>query len=303
MATDARIFGGIGALAAVVESGSFVRAAEALGVTQSAVSRAVSRLEGRLGIRLLHRTTRAVRLTEEGGQFYREIAPLLGGIESAVVAASGSSATVRGRLRVNIDPFVSRLLVAPQIGAFLDRSPELSLDLIPRDSLGDLIGEGFDLAVRFGEPAPSSLVARKLLETRILTVAAPGYLERHGRPLKPADLSGHSCIQFRDPETGRAFEWEFRRGRQVVAVETNGRLTVADVGTMLGACLAGVGIAQVMALGVQDLLADGRLIELFPDWPGETFPLYALYPSRTLPAAKLRAFIEFVQGAVALPKA
>lgn len=297
---DARIFGGIATLAAVVEAGSFVGAANALGVTQSAVSRSVSRLEGRLGIRLLHRTTRSVRLTGEGERFYAEIAPLLGGIENAVVSATGASAAVRGRLRVNIDPFVSRLLVAPQIGAFLRRYPELSLELIPRDSLGDLIGEGFDLAVRFGEPAPSTLVARRLLETSILTVAAPGYLAERGRPAKPEDLRGHECLQFRDPETGRDFSWEFHRGRELIPVETGGRLTVADVGTMLGACLAGVGIAQVMALGVRDLLDDGRLIDLFPDWPGETFPLYALYPSRTLPAAKLRVFLEFVQTATAV---
>jgi DNA-binding transcriptional LysR family regulator len=300
---DARIFEGIGTLAAVVEAGSFVGAAAALGVTQSAVSRAVSRLESRVGIRLLHRTTRSVRLTAEGEQFYAEIAPLLGGIENAVVSATGASAAVRGRLRVNIDPLVSRLLVAPQIGAFLRRYPDLSLELIPRDSLGDLIGEGFDLAVRFGEPAPSSLVVRRLLETRILTVAAPIYLEERGRPEKPEDLGGHECVQFRDPETGRAYEWEFHRGRQVIRVKTGGRLTVADVGTMLGACLAGVGIAQVMALGVRDLLEEGRLVELFPDWPGETFPLCALYPSRTLPAAKLRAFLEFMQSAMAFPKA
>ena len=134
-------------------------------------------------------------------------------------------------------------------------------------------------------------------------MAAPSYFEEHGRPEKPEDLSGHECLQFRDPETGRDFEWEFHRGRQVVPVKTGGRLTVADVGTMLGACVAGVGIAQVMALGVRDLLEDGRLVELFPDWPGERFPLYALYPSRTLPAAKLRAFLEFMQSATAFPKA
>ena len=301
MTADTRILGGVSTLVAVVESGSFVRAAEALGVTQSAVSRAVSRLETRLGIRLLHRTTRSVKLTAEGQRFYEEIAPMLSGIRDAVTSATGAAAVVSGRLRVNIDPFVSRLLLAPQIGSFLNRYPELSLELITRDSLGDLIGEGFDVAVRFGDPPTSSLVVRKVLETRILTVAAPRYIERHGRPTKPSELSRHHCIQFRNPGTGQPFEWEFHQGRKIVPVKTSGRLLLTDVGTMLGACIAGVGIAQVMALGIQDLLDGGQLVELFPDWPNEKFPLFALYPSRTLPPAKLRAFLDFVWK-VALPQ-
>jgi DNA-binding transcriptional LysR family regulator len=301
MTADTRILGGVSTLAAVVESGSFVKAAEALGVTQSAVSRAVSRLETRLGIRLLHRTTRSVKLTAEGQRFYEEIAPMLSGIRDAVTSATGAAAVVSGRLRVNIDPFVSRLLIAPQIGSFQNRYPELSLELITRDSLGDLIGEGFDVAVRFGDPPTSSLVVRKVLETRILTVAAPSYIERHGRPTKPSELTRHHCIQFRNPGTGQPFEWEFHRGRKIVPVKTSGRLLLTDVGTMLGACIAGVGIAQVMALGIQDLLDGGQLVELFPDWPNEKFPLFALYPSRTLPPAKLRAFLDFVWK-VALPQ-
>jgi len=301
MTADTRILGGVSTLVAVVESGSFVRAAEALGVTQSAVSRAVSRLETRLGIRLLHRTTRSVKLTAEGQRFYEEIVPMLSGIRDAVTSATGAAAVVSGRLRVNIDPFVSRLLLAPQIGSFLNRYPELSLELITRDSLGDLIGEGFDVAVRFGDPPTSSLVVRKVLETRILTVAAPRYIERHGRPTKPSELSRHHCIQFRNPGTGQPFEWEFHQGRKIVPVKTSGRLLLTDVGTMLGACIAGVGIAQVMALGIQDLLDGGQLVELFPDWPNEKFPLFALYPSRTLPPAKLRAFLDFVWK-VALPQ-
>jgi DNA-binding transcriptional LysR family regulator len=295
METDARILGGIATLSAVVESGSFVKAAEALGVTQSAVSRAVSKLEARIGIRLFHRTTRSVTLTGEGRTFYDEIAPLLDGIENAVTSASGASASVKGHLRVNIDPFFSRLLIAPEIGAFLERYPQLSLELVTRSLLGDLVSEGFDIGIRFGDPAPSSLVVRKLLDTRILTVAAPAYIKKYGRPEKPSDLERHNCLQFRNSATGQLYEWEFRRGRKVVPVETSGRLVLTDAGTQLGACIAGFGIAQVMNLGIKGLLASGQLVELFPDWPDEIFPLYVLYPSRTLPPAKLRVFIEFVQ--------
>ncbi len=149
METDGRILGGIATLSAVVESGSFVKAANSLGLTQSAVSRAIGKLEVRIGIRLFHRTTRTVKLTAEGRQFYEEIAPLLDGIRNAVTLASGAGASVKGHLRINIDPLFSRLLVAPAIGKFLDRYPELSLELVTRSLPGDLVSEGFDVGIRF----------------------------------------------------------------------------------------------------------------------------------------------------------
>lgn len=293
MVFDGRLLAGIGVLVAVVEGKSFARAGEALGLSPSGVSRAIARLEARVGVRLLERTTRSSRLTDEGRRFYEQVVPLLAGIEEAAAMAAGFSSAVRGRLRVNVDPYFSRLVLAPRLGELAARHPDLDLELFTRDEMGDLVANGIDVAVRFGHPPASSLVARRLLETRILTVAAPAYLARHGRPRVPADLTRHACIQYRDPLTARPFEWEFRRGEEIVPVETRGPLLVTDVGTMLGACLAGAGVAQVMALGVQDLLQQGRLVELFPDWPDETFPLHALYPSRRHPAAKVRAFIDF----------
>jgi DNA-binding transcriptional LysR family regulator len=221
----------------------------------------------------------------------------LAGIEDAVTVTSGSSVAVRGRLRVNVDAFFSRLLFTPHISEFLSLYPNLSLELVARDQLGDLVGEGFDIAVRFGTPPDSSLVARKLLETRTIAVASPAYLEVHGRPTVPSDLVNHACIQVRDSLTGRPIEeWQFRQGDKVVEVRTTGRLMVAEFGTMLGACLEGVGIARVKAIGVQHLIQQGALVELLPDWSGESYPLYALYPSRNLPAAKVRAFIDFAQS-------
>src|SRR6267142_4766808 len=298
MALDGRLVSNVSVLAAVVEGGTFARAAQALGVTPSGVSRAIARLEARIGVRLLDRTTRSLNLTDEGRLLYANINPLVLGIEDAVTRAAGSSGSVRGRLRVNTDAFTSRLLLSPHIRRFLELYPELSLELIARDQLGDLVAEGFHIAVRFGEPPSSSLVARKLLDTRIVTVATPGYLKRHGPPAKPADLANHVCIQVRDPVTGQPFPWEFQRGRKLIKVPTSGRLLLTDVGTILGACLSGAGVAQIKALGIQKLLDDGQLIDLFPYWPDERFPLYALYPSRHLPAAKVRAFIDFVMAAI-----
>ena len=294
MPFDGRLLAGVGVLAAVVEGGSFVRAAEALGITASGVSRAVARLERRVGVRLLDRTTRSVTLTDEGRRFYEQVGPLLAGIEEAAIGASGAAGAVRGRLRVDLDPFFSRLVLAGHFGRFLDRHPDLSLELTTREHVGDLVADGIDVAMRFGEPLPSSPVARKLIETRIVTVASPAYLERHGRPKHPSELAGHACIQFRNPATDRPFLWEFHKPGEVLPVKTAGRLLLSDVGTMLGECVAGTGIAQVMALGIQELLDQGRLVELFPDWPGEHFPLYALHPSRHLPPAKVRAFIDFI---------
>jgi DNA-binding transcriptional LysR family regulator len=300
MVFDGRLLGGVGVMAAVVETGNFARAGDALGLTQSGVSRAIARLEMRIGVRLFDRTPRAVTLTDEGRRFHQSVMPLLTGLEEAATDAAGSAATVRGRLRINVDPFFARLVLAPRLGTFLTAYPELSVEIVGRDRLGELVADGFDAAVRFGEPEPSTLVARRLLETRVLTCAAPSYLAKHGRPVHPRDLGAgrHECIHYLDPLTGRPFHWEFHRGRQKLRVAVSGRLTVNNVGTMLGACAAGHGVAQILALGTEDLLSRGKLIELFPDWPDERFPLYAFHLSRHVPPAKVRAFLDFVVALV-----
>jgi len=298
MAFDERMVNGLRVLAAIVDAGSFVGAGEVLEMSQSGVSRALAKLEERLHIRLFDRTTRKVSMTDEGRRFYAQILPLLAGLEDAVASAAQGAVAVRGRLRVNLDPLFARLMLGPRLGAFLKQHPDLELDLVTRDQLGDLVGEGFDLAVRFGHPQSSSLVARKLLDTKVLTVASPAYLKRHGVPRTPQDLADgqHACIQFRDPRSGRPFEWEFhRRGKRVV-VPTHSQLTLNDAGTLESVLLAGLGLAQVMDIGVAPLLASGKLATVLEDWPDERFPLYALYPSRLHPAAKTVAFLDFVQS-------
>lgn len=298
MAFDERVVNGMRVLAAIVGSGSFVRAGEALDMSQSGVSRAIAKLEARLHIRLFDRTTRKVSLTDEGRRFYAQIGPLLAGLEEAVASAAQGAVAVRGRLRVNVDPLFSRMTLGPRLGPFLQRHPELELDLVTRDQLGDMVGDGFDLAIRFGPPQSSTLVARKLLDTRVLTVAAPSYLQRHGVPQTPADLERdrHVCIQFRDPRTGRPFDWEFHRGAEVVIARAHSQLTLNDAGTLESVLLDGYGLAQVMELAIEPLLASGALVPVLMDWPDERFPLYALYPSRHHPAAKTVAFLEFIRS-------
>ena len=293
---DGRLVGGLVVLVAVADARSFRRAAERLGMTQSGASRAIAKLEARLGARLLDRTSRAVTLTDEGRGLYERVVQHLAGIGEAAAEISRSQNSVRGRLRVNVDPLVSRMVLAPKLSEFLLRNPMMELRLETRDRIGDLVSDGFDLAIRFGEPSASALISRRLLDARILTVASPAYIARHGKPQHPNDLASeaHQCIRALDTTTGRPFEWEFWRGSKIVSVAVNGRLTVTDAGTKLGTCLAGFGIAQVIDLGVQQHLSAGTLVNLFPDWPDERFPLYVYYVSRNYVPAKVRRFIDFI---------
>ena len=293
MAFDSKLLSGLTVLIAVVEAGTIARAAEAMGLSPSGVSRAVLRLEQRVGARLLARTTRSLSLTDEGRRFYEQVGPHLAGIEEAAIAASGSANKVLGRLRVNIDPYFARIVLSAHLAAFLTRYPDVSVELIMRDSVGDLVADGFDLALRFGEPPVGSLVARKLIETRVLTVASPSYIKTHGRPRHPKDVEACDCIDFYDAANARPYDWEVRRRKEVIPLKIKGRLLVSDSGTLIGACEAGAGIAQILELGCRHLLDSGRLVELFPEWSDERFPLYAIYPSRLHRAAKVRVFIEF----------
>ncbi|HEX7815181.1 MAG TPA: LysR family transcriptional regulator [Dyella sp.] len=302
MAFDGRVISNIGVLAAIIEGGSFSRAAEALGLSPSGVSRAVARLENRVGVRLLNRNTRSVTLTDEGRRFFEHVSPLLDGIENAVIQTAGTAQAVRGRLRVNVDAYFSRMMLAPQIARFMTLHPDIALELVVKDQLGDLVSEGFDLAIRFGTPPDSTLIARKLLDTHTMTVAAPAYLKKHGTPTHPDQLANHACILVRNSLNGQLLQsWRYQRQRKTISVDVHGRLVVNEAGTLLGACLAAAGIARMKAIGVRDLLASGALVELLDDWHGERFPLYALYPSRHLPAAKVRAFIDFTMGLVKTP--
>jgi DNA-binding transcriptional LysR family regulator len=287
---------GISVFAAVVDAGTFAAASELMDMSPPGVSRAIARLERRLKIRLFNRTTRAVYLTEEGRRFYEQVMPHLRGMEEAAATAAGGTATVRGKLRINLDPAFLRIILGPKLDEFMDAHPDLELELIARDQLGDLIMDGFDLALRFGEPRSSSLVARKLLETAVVTVASPLYLDRRGRPAEPQELGRgvHRCLEFRNPETGKPYPWEFHRKRKKLVVETKGRLTVNDPSSLLNACLAGAGVAQMLLLGAEPLIREGQLVNLFPEWPDERFPLYAYHPSRHHVPARTRAFLDFI---------
>jgi len=294
MSFDARLLTGVGVLAAVTEAGSFAQAAEILGLTPSGVSRAVARLEARVGVRLFDRSPRAVSLTEEGRRFHAQVMPLLAGLEEATADAAGSAAVVTGRLRVSVDPWFARMVLAPRLPRFMARHPLLSVDLAVSNYREEMMA-GMDVAVRFGPPDASSLIVRKLLETRILTCAAPAYLKQRGEPKTPQQLAHHEALLFRDPQTGRPFLWEFHRGAETIEIKAEGRLVMDDPSVAIAACVAGQGIFQSLAMGLGPWLARGELVQILSRWSGERYPLYAYYPSRHLPPAKVRAFLDFVQ--------
>jgi DNA-binding transcriptional LysR family regulator len=249
---------------------------------------------------VLDRTTRSVSLTDEGRGLLERLVPLLQGFEEAFTSVEEEQSRVRGRLRVKMHPTLAHVITGKQLKAFVENYPELSVELINSDKLGDLVGEGVDIALYVGELPSSSLIARRLLDTRVITVAAPAYLAEHGKIAHPSDLlkEHHTVIDYRNPETGRPFQWEYHRGRKIVKIATPGRLIVSDIVNLHGICVAGWGIAQVLEVVVKPMLETGALVELLPEWGDERFPIHAVYPSRNYVPPKVRVFLDFVSSAV-----
>jgi len=291
---DRHLLDGLGVLSAVVKAGSFVRAGELLGLTQSAVSRAVARVEHRVGVRLFRRTARAISLTDEGRRFYASVEPHLAAVEEAMLEADSASTRVRGRLRVNVDAGIGQFILTPRIQPFLAQHPDLSVEIDVRDRMGDLVQEGYDVAVRFGLPKPSALKARLLLRTRVVTCAAPSYIARHGAPRHPREVEKHQCVMMREPATGNHFAWEFVRGKTTIPVNATGQLMVNASAPLLEACIGGQGIAQLIELYARAPLAEGRLVQVLPEWADETYPLYAYHHSSRFVSAKVRTFLDYV---------
>ena len=294
MSFDTRMLTGIGVMAAAAEAGSFARAAETLGMTPSGVSRAIARLEGRIGVRLFDRTPRLVTLTEEGKRFHSRMMPLLAAIEEAATEVAGASSAVTGRLRVSVDPWFARMVLAPRLHQFMKQYPLLSVEMSVSNHREEMM-TGEDVAIRFGEMHDSSLIARKLLETHVLTCASPAYIQKHGEPPTPQDLIRHEALLFRDPQTGRPFPWEFARKGKVIEVKVCGRFTTDDPSAAIAACVAGQGVFQSLEMGLGAWLRSGKLVQILSDWAEERYPLYAYHHSRQHPAAKISAFLNFVK--------
>lgn len=277
--------------ARVVQQRSFSATARELGIAKSAVSKRVSQLEARLGVRLLTRTTRKLALTEDGVRYYEHCAALLAAAEAAEDALAGASTAPRGRLRINAPISFSQLYLADAIAAFLARYPEIEVELTGDDRIVDAIEGGFDVVIRITQLRDSSLIARKLSSDRLVVCGAPAYFARHGRPLTPPELVGHNCLHYGlVPIEG---EWRFRDAhRQPYVVPVRGNLTCSDGSTLRRAALAGVGLVVAPLFMVARDVAAGRLELVLEGTRRAEIGIYALFASRRQLATRTKLLLD-----------
>jgi DNA-binding transcriptional LysR family regulator len=278
--------------ARAIERGSFSAAAEDLGLTPSAVSKLVTRLEDRLGVRLLHRSTRRITLTQEGEIYLSRARQILADIDDAEAEVARTRGAPRGRLQINCGTAFGLHQLAPALGSFLARYPEIEVDLTVTDRIVDLVAEHADVAIRVGRIADGPLVARKLADLERVICAAPSYLARRGAPHAPADLVDHDCIVATQPGA----RWSFRGRETIEVVEIVPRVTVDDAVAALHLAVAGVGIVRLVDVIVGEPIRQGRLVALLSDAHyGEPLPLSALYLAGRHRLPKVRVFLEFLE--------
>lgn len=284
---------------AVVDAGSFVAAADALGLSKAAISRQVGDLEQRLGSRLLHRTTRRLSLTDDGQLFYARAKELLAAIEEAESEITSRSGEPSGLLRINAPLTFGVMHLAPLWGRFAAAHPKVSLDIDLSDRIVDLVEEGYDLAVRITNLQSSQLVSRQLASSRMVLCASPEYLEQHGVPVHPHDLAAHRVISYSYWSTRD--EWRFTGPEGEVQVRTHPRIHANNGDTCRAAALDHQGIILQPDFLVRDDLRQGRLVELLPDYASLTIGIHAVYPSRKHLPIKTRRMVDFLVESFALP--
>ena len=285
----------LSALAAVAAHRSFRKAADELQLSPSTLSHVIRALEARVGVRLLHRTTRSVSATEAGQLLVARLTPVLRDLDLALAEVDSFRARPSGTLRINSAEGPARMLLASVVPAFLARHPEMSLDLVTEGRLVDIVAEGFDAGVRLGEAVPQDMVAVRFGgPVRFVAVASPGYLAGRDAPRTPDDLSRHHCIRFR-LRSGRLFRWEFERHGQELAVEVPGPLILDHVELMAEAAAAGLGIAYVPERTAGPLVAAGRVVTVLDEWCPRIPGLFLYYPGHRQVPPGLRAFIDVLK--------
>ena len=283
---------GMEVFAAVVESGSFTEAADRLGLSKAAVSKQVSRLEERLGARLLNRTTRRLGLTEVGSAFYESCVRIVAEAEEAERAVSHLHAVPRGTLRVDAPVNFGMKYLAPLLPAFMQANPELRVDLTFTDRFVDLVEEGYDVAIRIADLPDSSLIARKLAQAGAVVCAAPDYWRKHGIPAHPSELTRHNCFGYSYLATRS--EWRFRGPDGPVSVKISGTLTANNGDVLRQAAVAGLGVVLLpVFIGCDDLRA-GRLQPVLQDFEPAARGIYAVYPHSRHVSAKVRAWVDYL---------
>jgi len=287
--------------AQVAEMGSFIKAAHALDAPRASVSAAIQQLETQLGVRLLHRTTRQVRLTADGEQLLERVLPLLAEVEDIDQLFQASEREVSGRLSIDVPSRVARRLIAPQLPGLLRRHPRLQVVLSSTDRAIDLVHEGVDCAVRIGALHDSSLVVRPLGSIALINCASPAYLREHGEPMQPEDLAtGHWAVGYASPKTGRELPWETVSPDGGVRQDpVRSRVVVNNAESYIACCLAGLGLIQIPRFDVQHLLTAGELVEVMPAARAASMPVSLLYPHRRQRSRRLAVFHEWFEGLMA----
>jgi DNA-binding transcriptional LysR family regulator len=287
---------GIATFIAVAEEKGFSSAASKLGVSPSAVSQAIRNLERRVGLALFNRNTRGVSLTEAGEAYFERVSPAIRELILASEELGSAADRPAGLLRINVARAGQMIVLQPILRRFLDRYPEIRIDLSIDNTLVDIVGRGFDAGIRFGDLVERDMVALKVgppITAWIL--ASPDYIKRHGMPQHPRDLTNHQCVSFRHRTTGQIERWSFSKEGETIELAVNGPLIVNDSAALVQAAIDGIGVVYMINGYVEQLVQQGRLVRLLTDWspllPG--FTLY--YASRRRVPAKLRALIDFVR--------
>lgn len=283
-------------LVQTVDGGSFTKAADTLGLSKQYVAKRIAALEDRLGARLLIRTTRTLRLTALGTRYYEQARQMIEQVEALEASITQQNASPRGRLRIAAPMSFGTLRLAPALPRFLAAHPQVEVELELNDRIVDLIGEGFDVGVRIGTLADSTLIAQRVADTPMWCCASPDYLQRHGRPQRPADLRDHACLSYGHQ---RHVEWMFRQGGKPLAIAVQGRLCANNGEVLRDAAGAGLGIVQLPGFLVDEALADGRLVSVLDAYQPPALGIHTLYASHRQVSLAVRAFSEFMRSSFA----
>ena len=284
---------GIAAFVRAAETCSFVAAGRLLGVSASAVGKSVARLEHKLGVRLLNRSTRRISLSNEGALFYERCQRILADLADAQTELSHLAQAPRGKLKVSF-PVIGYRMIVPLLAQFAQRYPEIELDLDFSDRLVDVVAEGIDVAVRSGELVDSRLMARELGPFGFVIVGSPAYLARHGVPQTPRELEQHGCIRYKFPGTGKLQPWAVERDRGEGELLLRTVLTCNNIEALIGAASQGLGLAYLPDFVVREAIASGQLRSVLGSYLQSTSKFWVLWPSSRHLSPKLRVFVDFL---------
>ncbi|HDR2471139.1 LysR family transcriptional regulator [Enterobacter soli] len=276
----------------VVEQGSFSKAADVLQIHRPTVSKAIQQIEHDLGVKLIHRTTRKLNITAEGDEFYHHARHVLAEVND-MMASFSPTLPPRGRLRLDVPLALAHAILIPNLKHFQSLYPDIDVVLVSSDKKTDLIAEGVDCLVRLGELQDSSFISRRLGDIRMVTCAAPSYLQQHGRPETLADLGQHRAINFFSEHSRDVMEWKFIKDGNVVSLRPAGNMLVDNSDILLSCGLAGLGIIQATFDALAPHIASGTLEEVLPQYPSVSKPVSVMYPDRRYLSPKVRVFIDW----------